>query len=87
VQDFPRWTDDELDRWLREQAASHGLEFVAEKRPDLEGSASDVWFAALKDAGGLALVGTEALSERWAKNALAQVLDPLTEVDWQRLVR
>ncbi len=87
MQDFPRWTDDELDRWLREQAASRGLEFVAENRPNTDGSASDVWFAALKDAGGLALVGCEALSERWAKNGLAQVLDALTEADWQRLVR
>jgi hypothetical protein len=87
VHDFPRWTDDELDRWLREQAASRGLEFVAEKRPNLEESASDIWFAALRDTGGLALVGAEALSERWAKNGLAQVLDALTEADWQRLVR
>ena len=52
-----------------------------------DGSESDVWFAALRDTGGLALVGAEALSERWAKNGLAQVLDALTEADWQRLVR
>jgi hypothetical protein len=87
VQDFPRWTDDELDRWLRDQAAAVGLEFVMEKRPHPHEDASDVWFAALRDQGGLALVGAEALSERWAKNALAQVLDSLTEMDWQRLLR
>ena len=95
MRDFTRWTDDELDRWLHEQAALVGLEFVMEQRPGEDGSESSVWFAALKDLSadpslapnGLALVGAEALSERWAKNALAQILDSLTETDWRRLVR
>lgn len=87
MRDFTRFTDDELDRWLHEQAAVVGLEFVIEERPNQEESAPNVWFAALKDTNGLALVGSEALSERWAKNGLAAVLDSLTETDWQRLVR
>jgi hypothetical protein len=95
VRDFTRWTDDELDRWLHEQGALVGLEFVMEPRPRQDESASSVWFAALKDSkvdpslapNGLALVGAEALSERWAKNGLAALLDSLTETDWQRLVR
>ena len=93
MQDFTRWTDDELDGWLHEQAALIGLTFVVEQRRD-DGAAS-VWFASLKDRSadptlapdGLALVGAEALSERWAKNGLAQLLDSLTETDRRRLVR
>jgi hypothetical protein len=95
MRDFTRWTDDELDRWLDEQAALVGLRFVIEERPRRDESASGVWFAALKDMNadpslapdGLALVGAEALSERWAKNGLAQLLDALTETHWRRLVR
>ena len=95
MRDFTRWTDDELDGWLHEQAALAGLTFVLEHRPRLDDSAPNVWFAALKDKSvdpslapnGLALVGAEALSERWAKNGLAQVLDSLTETELRRLVR
>jgi hypothetical protein len=95
VRDFTRFTDDELGGWLNEQAARVGLEFVVEERPGPDGGPSGVWFAALKDMkadpsqapDGLALVGAEALSERWAKNGLAALLDSLTEADWQRLVR
>jgi hypothetical protein len=94
VRDFTRWTDDELDAWLNEQAELVGLTFVVEERPQLDDGAN-VWFAALKDRSvdpslapnGLALVGAEALSERWAKNGLAQLLDPLTETEWRRLLR
>jgi hypothetical protein len=93
VQDFTRWTDDELNGWLHEQAALIGLTFVVEQR--LGDGAPSVWFAALKDKSvdptlapnGVALVGAEALSERWAKNGLAQLLDSLTETDRRRLVR
>jgi hypothetical protein len=81
VRDFRRWTDDEVDGWLREQAALAGLEFAVEQR------SPTVWFAAVRDANGLALVGAEALSDRWAKNALAQILDSLTEGELQRLTR
>jgi hypothetical protein len=95
MRDFTRFTDDELDRWLYEQAAPVGLELVIEQRPGQDEAASGVWFAALKDTkvdpaqapNGLALVGAEALSERWAKNGLAALVDSLTEADWQRLVR
>ena len=95
MQDFTRWTDDELDCWLHEQAAQIRLAFVVEQRPRLDDGAPGVWFAALKDRTvdptlaphGLALVGAEALSERWAKNGLAQLLDSLTETDRRRLVR
>jgi len=95
VQDFTRWTDDELDGWLHEQAALVGLTFVVEQRPHFDDGAPGVWFAALKDRNvdptlaphGLALVGAEALSERWAKNGLAALMDSLTETDWRRLVR
>jgi hypothetical protein len=92
VRDFTRWTDDELDGWLHEQAALVGLAFTVEPRSHANPS---VWFAALRDKkvdaslvpDGLALVGAEALSERWAKNGLAQLLDSLTETELQRLVR
>jgi hypothetical protein len=84
VRDFTRWTDEELDRWLHEQAALVGLEFIVEQRNE---GPPGVWLAALKDTNGLALVGSEALSERWAGNGLAVLLDALTEADWQRLVR
>lgn len=95
MRDFTRFTDDELDGWLHEQAAQVGLKFDVEERPPAGESESGVWFAAVRDTNadpalapnGLALVGAEALSERWAKNGLAQVLDSLTEADWQRLVR
>jgi hypothetical protein len=95
VRDFTRWTDDELDGWLHDQAALIGLTFVVEQRPRPDDGAPSVWFAALKDKSvdpslaptGLALVGAEALSERWAKNGLAQLLDSLTETDRRRLVR
>jgi predicted transcriptional regulator len=95
VRDFTRWTDDELDAWLREQAAPIGLELTIEERPRADDGAPTVWFAALKDMhadptlapNGLALVGAEALSERWAKNGLAQLLDSLTDTERRRLVR
>jgi len=95
VRDFTRWTDDELDDWFREQASPIGLEFAVEERPRPDEQAPTVWFAALKDMNvdpslapnGLALVGAEALSERWAKNGLAQLLDSLTETELRRLVR
>jgi hypothetical protein len=94
VRDFRRWTDDELDDWLRQQAAPLGLTVAVELRPPPDGGVSNVWFAALKDMNadpalapnGLALVGAEAISERWAKNGLAQLLDSLTETERQRLV-
>jgi hypothetical protein len=95
VRDFTRFTDDELDAWLRELAAPIGLELAIEERPRPDEGAPTVWFAALKDMqvdpalapNGLALVGAEALSERWAKNGLAQVLDSLTDTELRRLVR
>jgi hypothetical protein len=88
VRDFTRWTDDELDDWLHERAALVGLVFGVDERPRLDEGAPTVWFAALRDTdAGLALVGAEAPSERWAKNGLALVLDSLTDTDLRRLVR
>jgi hypothetical protein len=90
VRDFTRWTDEELDAWLNEQAALVGLEPSVERRPRQDESAQDVWFAALKDMTvnpSLAVVGAEALSERWAKNGLAQLWDSLTETERLRLLR
>ena len=87
VRDFTRWTDEELDAWLHEQAAVAGLAFGVPQRPHLDDDAPDVWFAALRDQNALALVGAEARSERWAKNGLAQLLDSLTETELLRLVR
>ena len=95
MRDFRRWTDDELDDWLREQAAPLGLTLTVEQRPRPDEGVPNVWFAALKDMNvdpslapdGLALVGTEAISERWAKNGLAQLVDSLTETERRRLVR
>jgi hypothetical protein len=95
MRDFTRWTDDELDDWLHEQATLVGLTFAVEQRPPLDDGTPNVWFAALKDRSvdptlapnGVALVGAEALSERWAKNGLAQLLDSLTETELRRLVR
>ena len=95
MRDFTRWTDEELDAWLHEQAALAGLAFAVEQRPRLDESSPHVWFAALRDRNadpslgpdGLALVGAEALSERWAKNGLAQLVDSLTETKLLRLLR
>jgi hypothetical protein len=87
VRDFTRWTDEELDGWLHEQATLAGLAFAVEQRPRPDEDAPTVWFAALRDTSGLALVGAEALSERWAKNALAQILDSLTDTELRRLLR